>query len=226
MPAGDPYISVDELKDRVSYDGEALFEEHNEEKRFEELLSTLESEARGEINTLTGDQTFHKQTDRTDTFRATDDAAVPLVYPIIDVSKVEVKSSLASDWRELDTDRYDFTDHRLILARPTRGGSTSTLAYQRENPLIREAGRMTWRDIATKMRVTYDRGFDPIPADVKSIMVDIVNRMLRKLRNEQNISASSPEQMEAITQGETIMTDDIRRRVGDITGLGGKTQSV
>lgn len=226
MPAGDPYIPIDTLKTRVSYDGEQIFEEHNEEKRFHDLLEQLEDEARGLINTRTGDQTFNYESGRTDTFRATDDAAVPLVYPIRDVTQVEVKNSLASDWRTLDTDEYDFSKHRLILVRPTRGGSPSTLQVQRKNPLLRDSNRMTWRDIATKIRVTYDRGWETIPPDVQSVTVSIVNQLLRQLRNEQNVAQMEPEQIRSLTDASTVLTDDIRNRIDQITKLGGWVQSV
>ena len=211
----DAYQSLDRIRQRVDYDG-ADFYSDNEQLRFDELLVELERESRGIFETLWGDQTPLEETDRVDEKRTTDDAAIPLVYPINSVSKVERKTTLASDWKELNSDWYDFTNHRLVLARRP---NTNTLRHrQRGNALAADAQRATWKDIATKIRVTYDRGFgaEP-PEDIKSIQIQLINRMLRMRKREQTVAAASPEEFAGQTETNEILTDEIRERISDVT---------
>jgi len=194
----------------------------NAQLRFDELLVRLETESRGVFLTLWGDQPVVEETGRTDEKRATDDAAMLLVYPVNDVTKVETKKSVGADWKTLDSDRWDFTDHRLILANrqryaPDRRGN---------NDLTEYASRATWRDIAAKVRVTYDRGFDPVPGDIKSVQIQMINQYLRKLRREQTTAAASPEELAGVTDMNEVVTDEIRQRVSDVTSPGGATMSV
>jgi hypothetical protein len=74
--------------------------------------------------------------------------------------------------------------------------------------------------------VTYDRGFDPVPADILSVQVALVNRMLRNLKTEQNISAMEPDQIESVTAAEAVLTEDIRQRIDQVHKLGGQTQVI
>lgn len=233
----DAYQSLDRLKARLEYDAEDLFDTRdNAAKRFDRLLGGtdavgdgpawegLKAEARDIIENYASDEPFSREEGRVDTMRATDDSSMPLVYPIQDVEQVEIKRSLRRDWHPFEADRWDFTDHRLVLAfeRGRRGGTHGT----RRNELADRARRRTWVDICAKVRVTYDRGFDPVPYDVQSVQVAIVNRMLRNLKTEQNIAAMEPDQIEAVTTAEAIMTEDIRDRITSITPLGGATQSI
>jgi len=216
------YQSLDQLRERVDYNGESLFSD-NQELRFDELLVRLERESRGIFETLWGDETPLTETDRTDTMRATDDAAMPLVYPIQSVSTVEVKRTLGSDWDTLDPDWYDVTDHRLVLARRS---AASRVRY--DNELARNTRRASWRDLAAKVRVTYDRGFgsEP-PADIQSIQVAIVNRMLRHLRQEQTVAAASPEEFAGVAADfDAVVDEQIRARISDVTAPGLATFSV
>lgn len=233
----EPYQSLERLKARLEYDAEDLFDERdNAAKRFDRLLGGteavgdgpgwqgLEAEARAIIENYASDEPFSRGEGRVDTMRATDDSSIPLVYPIQSIQQVEIKRSLRRDWEVLDADRYDNTDHRLVLAyeRGRRRGTEGT----RRNTVADRATRRTWVDVAAKLRVTYDRGFDPVPYDVQSVQVAIVNRMLRNLKTEQNIAAMEPDQIESVTTAEAIMTDDIRDRITSITALGGATQSI
>lgn len=218
----DAYQSLDAIKQRVDYDGAAFFDD-NEHLRFDELLVRLEEEARGLIETRSGDETFALEEGRVDEFRATDDAALPLVYPIRDVQSVEFKRTMRADWTTLEPDRYDYTDHRLVLDVGRRRGS---MRLSGGVDLTSHAERSTWMDLARKLRVTYDRGFDPVPADIRSVQIDIINRLLRTLRSEQNIGAMEPDQLQSVTTAEAVLTDDIRERIDQVTGLGGKSLSV
>jgi len=248
MPTtGDPYQSLDRLKMRLEYEATDLFDSRdNAAKRFDRLLmgteevgdgdtfDGLEAEARSTIETYAGGQpnsntlpdsfTFAREVDRVDTMRATSDTSIPLLGPVESVSTVEVKADLGDDWRELDTDRWDSDGDRLILSygsRLARGRHG-----RRRNVLADVATRATWRDIAEKIRVTYTRGYDPIPATVRSVQVRLINRMLRNLKTEQTISAMEPDQIEAVTSAEAVMTEDIEMRIREFSPLGGSVRSV
>lgn len=220
----DAYQDLERIRDRVDYDG-ADFYDHNEQLQFDELLVELEKESRGIFETLWGDQTPLTETGRTDELRCTDDAAIPLVYPINDVTKVERKNTMASDWETLDSNWYDFTDHRLVLSRRP---NTNTLRHrQRGNALAADAERAAWRDIATKIRVTYDRGFgETPPADILSIQVDLINNMLRQRKSEQTVAAASPEEFAGQTETAEVVTQELRDRISDVTSPGYATFSV
>lgn len=222
--SSDAYQSLERIRQRVDYQGDDLFSD-NAQLRFDELLVELEEESRGIFETLWGDETPLEETGRVDEIRATDDAAMPLVYPINDVTKVERKVAIGSDWDELDTDFYDHTEHRLVLAqRP----NLNTLRYrQRANPLTRHADRATWGDIAAKLRVTYNRGYgsEP-PQDIKSIQIAIINQMLRQLKREQTVAAASPEEFAGQTETNEVLTDELRQRIADVTTPGRATQSI
>jgi len=219
------YQDLETIRSRVDYEGDTLFED-NDALRFDELLVRLEKESRGIFETLWGDQTPAEETDRVDTMRTTGDAAMTLVYPVQDVTKVEYKVTVGSDWEELDADRWDYTDHHLVLAqRPT-----SNILYrtrERDNPLTRDPSRAEWDQLATKVRVTYDRGFSTVPSDIKSIQISLINKMLRQLRAEQNVSSVSPEELtSAVTEIDDVVDENIRQRISDVTSPGLATMSI
>lgn len=220
------YVTTADLIDRIEYEA-ADFYDVNEQQQFEDLVGTLESEAVGLLESRWGDQTFEEETDKTETFQATDDAALLMPYPITDVSKVEVKVSIGADWNTLDSDRYDFTPHRLILAETTRRRSSQ---YHTEshmtNPLNRWAGRATWGDYYAKLRVTYTRGFDPLPEDVSHIVIEAVENMLRDLRIEQTVDALDPSQAEQYVNAGGAMPENLKEKIDTITSPGGATLSV
>lgn len=222
--AADSYQSLADIRDRITFRGHEFFD-NNAELRFDELLVRLETESRGIFETLWGDETVLEETGRTDVIRTTDDAAMPLVYPITDVTEVEYKISQGSDWETLDTDHYDHTAHRLVLARRP---NINTLRHrQRGNVIATDAQRAAWRDLAAKIRVTYDRGFaNGAPADVKSIQIQLIENFLRKRKQDSTVSAGSPEDMAAAMETNMVVTDEIRSRVADVTSPGRATFSV
>jgi len=50
--------------------------------------------------------------------------------------------------------------------------------------------------------------------------------MLRNLMTEQTIQAMEPDQIEAVTSAEAVMTEDIEMRIREFSPLGGSVQSV
>lgn len=241
MAADDPYQSLARIRARVDHEPNDFFED-NAEKRFDRLLmgttavgdtadgdpdewDGLEAEARGWIETMLGDETLNEETGRVDEIRPGYDSALTLVFPITDVTKVEYKTTLSADWQTLDADRYTHTEHNLILETCRRG--RTALIDTRRNTLADAATRGTWADLAARLRVTYDRGFAEIPLDIKSVQIQIINRMLRLLRAEQTFAAASPEEWQGVSpEFDRVITEDIRDRVADVTTLGGATSSV
>jgi len=220
------YQDLSTIRSRIDYQARDLYEEQNAQLQFDELLVRLEEESRGIFETLWGDETVLEETDRIDEKRTTDDAAMPLAYPIQEVTQVERKNTIGSDWEVLDSDWYDATKHRLVLAQ--RPNVNSLRVWRnRGNPLTRNATRATWRDLATKIRVMYDRGFSGgAPADVKSIQIQLINQMLRKLKREQTVAAASPEELAGMTDRNEVLTEEIRARIADVTKPGRATQSI
>jgi hypothetical protein len=235
----DPYQSLERLRERVEYEPTDIFpDDGNAAKRFDRLLmgtnavddapspewGGLELEARKIIETRLGDEPLTEELGREDVLRPGYDAAQLLVYPIQSIGSVEYKRTLGGEWETLDPDYYTHTEHRLILEYGSRRGHPTH--GTRRNTLADDATRATWRDLAAQLRVTYDRGFDPVPADILSVQVALVNRFLRNLKTEQNIAAMEPEQIAAVTSAEAVLTSDIEARIDQFTPLGGATMSV
>lgn len=233
---GDPYQSLERLKMRLEYEADDLFDTRdNADKRFDRLLmgtaevgdgdtfDGLEAETRRTIESFRGNEPYSKEIDRVDTFRAKPEAATDLVGPIQSVQKVEIKRSLRDDWRELPAGRWDHTKFNIVLSYgPHHGGGRRGT---RRNVLVDQAASAEWSSIAEKVRVTYTRGYEPVPADVRSVQVAMINRMLRNLRTEQNIAAMEPDQISAITSAEAVVTEDIEQRINALPSLVSPVQS-
>ena len=240
MPS-EPYQSLDRIRARIEHEPSDLFED-NQEKRFDRLImgtdevgdgaawTGLEAEARGIIETLSGDNPWNFEEDRVDEKRAPDTATLPLAYPIQSVSTVEIKRTLRSDWHELEDYQYQATEHNLIAEFGSRAGRARTANGTRQsvNELLSTTLRRNWSDRAVRVRVTYDRGFgDDAPNDVKSIQIALINRMLRHLRQEQTVAAASPEDFAGVaSEFDDVVTDAIRERIADVTSPGGATMSI
>jgi len=244
MVAGDPYQPLQRLRERIEHTPDDIFgDDANAEARFDRLLYGtaatdpdapaaeswvgLEAEARGIIQTLNGDQPLGYEPERVDEFRPSWDAAIGLVYPVQSVAEVEYKHTLGSDWQTLDPDRYALDRSggaHLLTLQHFRRGASGARGGVRRNTLADEANRATWRDLAAELKVTYERGFDPIPADIKSVQVSIINRMLRLMRAEQSFAAASPEDWQGVSpEFDRVVTDDIRDRIDDFTTPGAAT---
>jgi len=215
----DAYQDLERIRSRIDHEATDFFDGPNAELRFDELLVELEREARDIFVTLWGDQTPLTETGRVDCVRAQTVAAQQLVYPINDIQQVEYKRTNGSDYEVLDTDWYDFSEHSLILAR--RPNTNALRVAQRRNPATAAAERATWADLASTLRVSYDRGFgDTPPADIQSLQIQLITNFLRKRKAEQTLSAASPDEMAQAMTADMVVTEEIRQRVGDVTSPG------
>lgn len=215
----DAYQDLERIRSRIDHEATDFFDGPNAELEFDELLVELEAESRGIFETLWGDQTPLTEEGRVDEVRAQTVAAQQLVYPITDIQKVEYKRTNGSDYEVLDTDWYDFSEHSLILAR--RPNTNSLRVQQRSNPATASAERATWADVASKLRVTYDRGFGATPpADILSIQIQLITNFLRKRKAEQSLAAATPDEMAQAMSTDMVVTEEIRQRVGDVTSPG------
>lgn len=211
-----PYQTVDDITVRIHYDSSDFTTKTDTE--FDTLIETLEKESRGLIESYMGDVTFSKETDLTQTFVSPDSATIPLDYPIDTVNEVQYKRKISGNFETLSSDRYTNTDHRLVLRRYPEM-FYQRKGYERMNRLLRNTSRLSWSDFCEELKVDYDRGFDNIPNDVLNIQIRMINRMLRQLKMEQGVSTMDPENFEAITQANIVMTDDIKSDLDSITGF-------
>ena len=93
--------------------------------------------------------------------------------------------------------------------------------------LADRARTIQWNDLASRVRVTYDRGFDPVPGDVQNIQIQLINRMLRTLKQEQNIAAASPDDFGGGTpEFDTVLTERLIERIESITPLVRNTRAI
>ena len=208
------YVSNSEIKARIDFNGEDFYD-INPEQKFDELITNLEEDSRAEINGQIGGRTYEKETDRTDTLDAPDKDILELVFPIQSISQVE--TFRRDGWKTLDDERYEHTAHNLELLPVIRHEYGNYLRYRHENPLSQRTKELVWCDIATRVRVTYDRGYDEIPHMIKEAQIDMVNRMLIHLRQDQNISKIKPDQVTEQLKNRTILTEDIMERLGRVS---------
>jgi hypothetical protein len=243
MAAGDPYQSLERIRERIEHTPSDIFDT-NPQARFDRLIMGtqqtdpnapeseswvgLEAESRGIIETMTGDQPLGHEPSRVDEFRPSWDAGLTLAYPVHSIESVEYKHSLGGEWRTLDADRYaldrDGGAHLLVLEHFRHSSVGGARGGTRRNTLADNANRSTWRDLAAKLRVTYERGFDPIPEDIKSVQISLINRMLRLMRAEQTFAAASPEEWQGVSpEFDRVITEDTRERLADFTTPGAAT---
>lgn len=221
--SADAYQSLARLRDRVEYEGTDFFTD-NEELRFDELLIKLEAESRAIFENLWGDVTVAAEDGRIDTRQATDDEALPLPYPIRDVTEVEVQFTTGGDWETLEQRQYSHTEHNLILESNTLPRTRYQIRQRRG--IERFAAQPSWVDLCERLRITYDRGFESIPQDILSVQVQIVNNLLRQLRLEQNVEAASPDEYRAMTDGMTVVNEEIQSRISSIASPGRSVMAI
>lgn len=216
-------MQVNEIRNRVNYT-EDQFEGYIED--YNSLLETLEAESRGLIDSYLGDESFEEETGRVDEIIATDDSALTLIYPVQDVISVEYKRTFGSEWVTLPENRYDFSKHKLILSSyPYRNRRIPGVGAGRSR-IARNTLRTTWSQFCSKVKVTYDRGFATIPDNILNIQATLINKMLRQLRQEQNLSAIQPDNVQNFVDFDDLMTEDIMRRLDEITSMGNFVRSV
>jgi len=209
------YLTVDEITPQIHYDKSDF---DLDESSFDSLLETFEEQSRSYIESYKGDVTFSKESNKIHQMIAPDSSAIPLAYPIDTINSIEYKRKMSGDWHTLDTDRYTNTEHRVILRRYPEL-FLQRKGLHRNNKLEFDMNRMNWSDFAVELRVDFDRGFDSIPDNVINIQIEMIRRMLRKLKMEQNVSTMNPEDLESITQANLVMTEDIKDRLDEITSF-------
>jgi len=227
MSAPDPELPPDaypedlaSLRRRIHYTGEELFGEHNTQLRFDQLLVDFERQTRGIINTSRSDETFNFEAGRVDEARARDVPVFDLVAPVQSIDTVEWLRSEQRGFEELDPEWYERQTHGVELVAGTRDLRADSRF--RGNPLAGDASRLTWRDVAKRVRVTYDRGFDPVPPEVVDVQVALINRKLRLLRQEQTTAAASPDELAGVgPQFDQLMTEDLQARIQKLTNIDG-----
>lgn len=211
--------SLAALRRRIHYNGDELFGEHNTQLRFDQLLVDYERQTRGIINTNHSDETFNFEEGRVDDDRARDVAIHQLVYPVQSIDTVEWQIDKDRGFETLEPDWYEQRDHGVEL---TAGLRHLHHGPHRDNPLDGDATRLTWRDVAERVRVTYDRGFETVPPEVVDVQTALINRKLRLLRQEQTTAAASPDELAGVgPQFDQLMTEDMRSRINDLTNIDG-----
>ncbi len=127
---------------------------------------------------------------------------------------------VSDNWRELEDDRYDYTEHNLILRKYPRNYVRFT-KNKRLAPLEVNSKRLTWSDFSSKIKVTYDRGWeqDNLPQNLINVQLDIINLILRKTEMERVMDMQNPENIQTITNEFEIMNDDIKKRLDQITDM-------
>jgi len=219
------YASTSTIKDRIDYTKEDFYDVQAEDK-FNSLLTQLEKESRSLIDSYMGDATFSKETGKTAKIEAPSDVTVPLIYPVNDVTKVEYRKHPGDSWNTLDSEDYTYSDHRLILQRLPKFRRRILGVSRHSNPLKAHISKVKWSDFASKIKVTYDRGYvdsagnESLPQNVINVQINLINKILRNLKEEQNVQAIQPDEVTNYVETEGIMTEDITDIMDEMTALG------
>lgn len=215
------YLSLEEVEDAIRPTGfskQDYFNKHPTE-RFEQLLEELEKDSRAVINNQIMGEGLEYEEDKVEVLEAPSKNKIQLAFPVQDVKKVEIRNG--EDYRDFSDRRYRFDRQYLILRGTVRdaGRSANHGRHLRgsKNPLKRESNKSEWRDVARQIRVTYDRGFQEIPNDVKQIQKGIIRKMLTQLRQDQNLANIEPDDVAGIQNNRQLLTEDIKERIGGVT---------
>ena len=216
------YQSLSDLKLRLSkqYKPKKFYPDASDpDSEFDDLLTQLEKESRGIIESYKDDVSFEQQS-YTKTKQAPDNARISgLVYPIDSVASVEYRQHQEDSWETLDKRKWRFSDHAIILRKvpKRRRRNRVSRTFNRRNRLLDNARRATWNDWGSELRIEYTAGFDPIPQDVIHIQIRLISNMLTQLRKDQTQLPSSPQNMMDDVREEKIFTDDIKELLDHIT---------
>lgn len=214
------YQTPSEIKDRVEYEAEDFYSNKPQpEDKFEDLLERLEVESRSFIESNKGDISFSEET-VTQEFNAPESKVIQLEYPVTNVVSVDYRRYPEGDFNTLEEGNYKYTDHNLILIRFPKQFLTKYGATRgSQNPLTSKLRRYEWNDFATTIKVEYERGFDPVPGNVKGIQITLINKKLRQLREEQNIASLNIGEIDNLGSFDDLMTEDVEKRLNDITSF-------
>lgn len=215
------YLTESEVEDALAPTGfskDDYFEVHPEEK-FSALLTQLEKDSRAIINDqLMGEGLEYKE-GVTETKEAPMKTKIQLSYPVQNIQKVEINQG--TGFRTFDSDNYREDKYGIHL-RGRMGEIGNRGFYGRHirgqiNPIKRQAGKLEWADICQQIRITYDRGFQEIPQNVKEIQKKIIRKILTHLRQDQNLAQIEADQVTNIANERKILTEDIIYRLTKVT---------
>lgn len=212
------YLSKEEVKDAIAPTGfsrKDYFEKHPREN-FDQLLKELEKDSRAVIDNQLKGEGLEKEENLVEEIRAPHRKKIQLSFPVQDVKLVEINAS--EGYRELRDSRWRFTKQYLILRGTRRDfGNKGRVRTRNQNPLKNQSNSFEWADLGQRVRVTYDRGFEEIPQDVKEVQKKIIRKMLTHLRQDQNLAQIEPDDVSNIANQRTILTEDIKETIGGIT---------
>lgn len=211
------YCTLDEIKNYLkstNLTGDK-FRDISPDEKFDDILTELEKRTRSVINQQIGGRSLLYESDREDVYQAPSSRNVSLVYPVQEVKKVE--RYYRNEWDTVDEERYYFTDFNLVLRGRYERKRYRPGAWRAKNPLTRNTESYVWNDLADKVRVTYDRGFEEIPHSVKDIQKTLIKRYLTHMRQDQNLSLQNPEDVQSLFENRSVFTEDLQKRMDKIT---------
>lgn len=217
------YNEIEDIKKALepyNLDEEKLYEV-SPNANYDELLESYEERTRAMINEEIGGETFEFEENREDELNPSNSRFQQLSYPVQEVKKVERYHK--GEWKEISSKRYIPTKFGLKLRRFPRPRDLYSRRIRRMFQRDIEARSYTWNDLAEYLRVTYDRGFEEIPSEVKNLQLELIVRMIQKARTQQNLSVLKPEEIQQAI-GVDIITDDIRSRLDKLTHPKGKVR--
>lgn len=210
------YASVSEIKDRIEFEAGDFFASTSGSD-FDDLISGFEIETRSLIDSHFGDITFSQET-KTQSLEPVQGSVIPLEYPVNSISSsgVEYKLISSATWSELDEDRWKYTEHNLILKKYPRNYIPSD-RHKRFKPLQSNLQRLTWNGFCEELRVTYDRGFSDIPANVKNAQITMISNALARLRADQSFETIEPGEFDVYLNNKVELTDAVLQKLDNIT---------
>ena len=214
-----PYQDLNRIKLRLSkqFKAEKFFTD-DPVTNFDLLLVELEKESRAIIESYKDDVSFAETVYTDEIMSAPFGSRLPLVYPVVEVNKIEYRRHQDMPWREMEPRLYRVTKHGVMLRRvPRRRDASRSGIYKARNPLLDRAHRLRFIDFGEEIRITYTAGHDPIPADVLHIQIRLINNMLTELRKDQTHLPADPRGIMESVREERIFTEDIKRLLDHIT---------
>ncbi|MFW6026961.1 MAG: hypothetical protein ACOCRX_11545 [Candidatus Woesearchaeota archaeon] len=209
------YISIDNLEMRIQYDYEDLFSNDEDDMRdYKELLKDIRKSAVDILESHFNDNTFVKE-EREDIIKSKDNKTINLVYPVIEINSVEFKRSYYDDYKTLTDSLYYHDKHNLYLRDINK-------KYYRRNFGIRNKFNKrydTFKSFSDLIKIEYERGYDDIPANIKTIIVRICNNILRNMKDEDNIIIRSPQETREFVKNNSVIDKETEKLIDDVIPL-------